>query len=218
MNKNLVIIILFSACIMFFLNSCKHDPIPPVIDENTVHPPPGDSGICFANEILPLIQSYCSYSGCHDGISEGMNLTTYNDIMEIVKAGNADESKLYQVIIGGGEENMPPYGKPQLTTEQVVLIHNWIEQGALNTTCSCDTSIFTFSGAVLPTIQAYCKSCHSAPPVNLSDYTSIVNAVNNQNLYGSITGTGTLMPPSGKMPECRITQIGKWIGSGKPNN
>jgi hypothetical protein len=225
--KREIILISVIACIIVIFGavSCKHDPIPPVIPENTVYPPPGTDGICFSDQILPLIQSYCAYTGCHDGNSEPMNLTTYNDIMQVVQAGNANNSALYNAIIGGEEEPMPPSGKPQLTTAQVVLIHNWIQQGALNNVCSCDSTIFTFSGAVWPTIQGSCIGCHSGstpsgnPPLNLSTYSLIFAAVNSQNLYGRITGsTGAVMPPGNKMSDCKILQIHKWIIGGMPNN
>ena len=219
------------ACIVFIvitinIVSCTHEPIPPVIPDNTVYPPPGTDGICFGDEVLPIIQSYCSYTGCHDGSSqEPMSLATYTDIMQYVEAGNAEGSPLYTAIIGGEEDPMPPLDKPQLTTAMVVLIHNWIQQGALNSACACDSTIFTFSGAVWPTIQGHCTGCHSGsspagnPPLDLSTHSNIVSAVNNQNLYGRITGTsGVIMPPGNKMSDCKIKQINDWINNGMLNN
>lgn len=220
-----LIAVILSIVILINMVSCKHDPIPPVIPDNTVIPPSGQSGICFGDQILPIIQSNCSYTGCHDGSSEGMNLTTYSNIMQIVTPGDANSSTLYKAILGGGEEPMPPAGKPQLTTAQVILIHNWIQQGALNTACACDSTIFTFSGAVWPTIQSHCTGCHSGsnpagnPSLDLSTYGNIVAAVNSQNLYGRITGTsGAIMPPGNKMSDCKIKQINNWINGGMLNN
>jgi len=231
MRKSFLLISIVAFIIMLInVVSCKHEPIPPVIPPNINSNNGngngnGNSGICFSDQILPLIQTYCAYTGCHDGNGEAMNLTTYNNIMNLVQAGNANGSTLYNVIIGGGEEPMPPNNKPQLSTSQVLLIYTWIQQGALNTACACDSTITTFSGAVWPTIQNHCLGCHSGsnpagnPALDLSSYNNIVSAVNSQNLYGRIAGTiGAIMPPGNKLSNCNITQIHQWILGGMLNN
>ncbi len=229
MRKSLLFIAI-TAFVIMIINavSCKHDPIPPVIPPNIQNSNGGNgsnSGICFSDQILPLIQTYCAYTGCHDGNSEAMNLTTYSNIMHVVQAGNPNGSTLYNAIIGGGEEPMPPGSKPQLSTNQVILIYTWIQQGAQNTACACDSTITTFSGAVGPTIQNHCQGCHSGsnpagnPALDLSSYNNIVAAVNSQNLYGRVTGTsGAVMPPGNKLSDCNLSQIHNWILGGMLNN
>ncbi|NTW34075.1 MAG: hypothetical protein HGB12_15905 [Bacteroidetes bacterium] len=144
----------------------------------------------------------------------------------IVKAGNPSESKLYKVLIASpnSEEFMPPSPYLPLTSDQIGLIYWWISQGALDNPCSslCDTNNFTFSVTVMPTIQNNCAGCHSgsnpSAGLMLDNYTNIVNAVNNKNLYGLINSTTNPMPPYGLMSACKIRQIKKWIDAGKQNN
>jgi len=226
------IILLFSLTVFYMFTitfiSCKHDPIDQAtIKKNTndtiITPPPSE--ICFQDQILPIIQSNCAKSGCHDAITaeENLILTSYNSIRNIITANNPSNSKLFEVITAnpGSEKFMPPAPNAPLTTEQKALIYAWIMQGGKNTTCptNCDTNIFTFSGAVLPTIQQKCMGCHSGTTPNgnlsLQNYTQIVNAVN---LYTRITSITTPMPPTGLMDACKIRQIKKWIDAGKLNN
>ncbi|MEI8203039.1 MAG: hypothetical protein WCH34_08520 [Bacteroidota bacterium] len=207
--KNHVILTCFTALILL-ISSCKHDPTPPIIDESTL-----PSNICFSDEIQPIIRSNCAYSGCHAG-NQDPDLSTYDGIMHLVKAGNPQSSRLYTLAIGS---QMPPSPKTPLNLQQVTLIYGWIKQGALNNTCGCDTNLFTFSGAVLPTILNFCSGCHSGSSpsgdINLETYSQIAGATN---LYSRITNTSSPMPPSGLMDACKITQIKKWIDAGKPNN
>lgn len=218
MRNNLILASL-SVISLFTLNSCKHDPIEPIVPTTE---------ICFQDKILPVIQSNCAKSGCHDAITaeEDIILTDYTNIRKIVNPGNPSNSKLYEVLITspGSEKFMPPAPNPPLTTEQMALIYGWIAQGAKNTTCesSCDTNVYTFSGAVMPTIQQYCTGCHSgsSPGGNLSlqNYGQVVIAVNSRNLYPRITSISNPMPQAGLMEACRIRQIKKWIDAGKINN
>ncbi len=214
-NKITHIGLLVLCVFMLSLNACKHEPVAPIIDESTI-----PSNICFNEEILPLMQSNCAYSGCHAG-NQDPDLSTYNGIMDLVKPGNPKGSRLYEFAIGS---QMPPSPKTPLNLQQVTLIYGWIKQGALNNTCGCDTNIYTFSGSVLPTILNFCSGCHSgATPsgnINLQNYSQIVYAIDNKGLYGKITGASDPMPPppSGLMSACRILQIKKWIDAGKPNN
>ncbi len=219
MIKKICIACIFSVMVFLLtMNSCKHEPIAP---------PTHSDEICFQWEVLPIIQSNCAKSGCHDAEGEeGVILTDYNNIVNEVSPGNPSGSNLYEVLIASpnSEKHMPPSPNAPLTTEQQALIYNWIAQGAKNTTCpsTCDTNVFTFSGAVWPTMQLFCKGCHSgtAPSGNLSlqNYSEVVSAVDSRNLYGRITSASSPMPPSGLMDDCKIRQIKKWIDAGKLNN
>ncbi len=102
--------------------SCKHDAIIP-------ESPP----VSFKNDVQPIIISNCTQSGCHGSTNpEEFTLLTYDDVMNHgeVTPGNAAESKLYKVITGQGEKQMPP--GYSLSTEQTRLIYFWISQGAKN--------------------------------------------------------------------------------------
>jgi mono/diheme cytochrome c family protein len=90
--------------------------------------------ISFAKDIQPLLGSRCV--SCHGGdrTEKGLSLKSYDDLMKgsengtVVTAGNADQSKLAQMVIN---QKMPKRG-PKLTPPQIQLIVDWINQGALN--------------------------------------------------------------------------------------
>lgn len=92
------------------------------------------TSVSFTKDIQPLLGSRCV--NCHGGdrTEKGLNLKTYDDIMKgsengpVVTAGNADQSKLAQMVIN---QKMPKRG-PKLTPPEIKLIVDWINQGALN--------------------------------------------------------------------------------------
>ena len=184
---------------------------------------------CFSRDILPVIVSHCATSGCHDAIShaEGYNFTSYTSIRNAVSPGNPGSSRLYRSIAtSGGEDKMPPAGKPQLTAAQIDSVRKWITYGALNESCGevCDTiNPVTFSGAIWPLMQTTCTGCHSGNTpsgnVSLSSYAGVQTVASNGLLMKSLKGTGvTQMPPSGSLSSCRIRQFDLWIKNGYPNN
>lgn len=156
---------------VFFFISCTHDPV--FISEPDT--------ICFEKQILPVMQNSCAMSGCHDATTsaEGLTLTDYGSIVQIVLPGDVRGSKLYQVITDIWSENMMPPDRP-LTLEQRTAIHLWIAQGAKNTTCSelpPDTTgngpngnnhlsgdTICFVQDILPVFVASCavSGCHNA--------------------------------------------------------
>ena len=103
-------------------------------EEPTLEPASATTGISFANEIMPIIQSRCI--NCHGGqrLEEGLSMRSYADLMAgsdngpVINAGDADGSLLAEMLI---QNKMPKKG-PKLTPPQVQLIIDWINQGALN--------------------------------------------------------------------------------------
>lgn len=197
---------------------------------------PINSGACsadsiyFANTILPLISSGCAMSGCHDPASheEGLVLNSYQGIMEIVQPGNAGASKLYRVITTSDPGDiMPPPPHAPFSQVNIAAIQKWINQGAKNNQCAgaCDSTVFTFSGAVQPIINTYCKGCHNPASlgggIDLSSYAAIKTVALNGKLMGSINHSpGFVAMPQGgnKLSDCQIRQIEKWIKAGTTNN
>ena len=105
----------------------------------------------------------CGKSGCHDAAShkEGYVLDSYSNIVKRgIAPGNASKSELYKVIAGG---EMPPKATYK-TSDQVALIKQWIDEGAKNTTgCMvCDTSVYTYNGAISKIMTTNCTGCHSS--------------------------------------------------------
>ena len=235
--------ILFLSSILF--TACQHDIITVKaglsLDPIVVVTPPGGSPttpaggtpapvsdtICFNTDVLPLYVSYCGSAGCHDAGShrESVITTDYGHLMNGIRAKNATSSKFY-TIIGNG---MPPRPSPQMTATHIALIKKWIDQGALNTQCTnvCDTTNFTYAGAIQTIISTNCGGCHGSKPgsanIYLGDYASaktyitantsvFLNAIN----YASTIVASKRMPPSAKMVDCKIIQIQKWIQKGYP--
>lgn len=211
------LLIISSLVAILSLESCKHDPI--------------YSDVCFETEVLPVFLTNCAISGCHDASSAQGDyvLTDYSNIMNKgIKSGNASGSMIYKAISGNIlAESMPPSGS--LTTEQITLIRSWIDSGAKNGDCntnSCDTNQFSFSLNVKPIFDTYCVGCHKAgSPSNIN-----FDGYSNVKAYLDVPGNSTKfiqavqytsaspMPKTGKMIDCKISQMVKWINSGYANN
>ncbi|RYE00372.1 MAG: hypothetical protein EOP54_00270 [Sphingobacteriales bacterium] len=121
------------------LSSCKHEPMPGpagpgTIDSGGVNQPVDTANPGFRNAILPIFIANCS--GCHNDnlANDGYNFTTY----EKIKAkkffpGNPDDTRLYESITEDEEaDRMPQAPNPRLASGQILLIRNWILQGAQN--------------------------------------------------------------------------------------
>jgi len=184
---------------------------------------------CFQRDVLPVLQSSCAISGCHDATTHrgGYNFTSYATTKNAVSAGNPAGSKLYEVITTGeAEDRMPPNPYQPLSTAVIDTIYKWISYGALDEYCgeACDTvTAITFSGIVSPVIESNCRGCHSgASPsggVSLTNWSQVAAQASNGKLTGVLRdGTYVLMPPSGALSECRIQQIETWVQAGFQNN
>lgn len=198
---------------------------------------PSDS-ICFVQDILPIFNSGCATTNCHDAATheEGYILTSYTNITS--RSGsiipfNPDGSRLFRAIIQSGEDRMPPRPLAALPSEQIDKIRTWIEEGALNSDCpvsTCDTSgIIRFFAQVWPIIQTNCVGCHNAAiasgNVNLDGYTQVKNYADIMRsgtpvLMGSIQHLNGFfpMPQNGKLQDCDIRKIELWVEQGKLNN
>lgn len=186
--------------------------------------------VCFETEVLPVIQSNCAKAGCHDAVShaEGYDFSNYDGIVKAVKPGKPNSSKLYKVLSGSGEGLMPPPPNTPLTAEQQATIKLWIEQGALDLTCTtvtCDTTNVTYSGSVVPILQNYCLGCHANQSTGggilLNTYDEVVYQALYGNLLGAVSGEPGMVPmPLNGSPldECKITTIEIWVNNGTPNN
>ncbi len=224
---------------LILLNACRHEILFPGSGSGSGTgggggtPPPTSNcspdSVYFVNQVMPLISSNCTMSGCHDNIThaDGVNLTSYTNIIRYVKPGNAADSKLYKVIIKTDGDRMPPPPMPPMTAEQKALIQKWINQGARNNNCigACDTAVFTYSGAVKPIMVAKCAGCHNPANlggnIDLSTYDAVRISALNGKLYGSVAhqpGYSPMPKNSAKLSDCEIRQIRKWIDAGSLNN
>lgn len=202
---------------MAFFSSCKHEPYS--IDPG-IPPPIPSASVCFESDILPLIVSGCAKSGCHDVTSanEGYVLTNYQNIMKKgIKPGNANESKLYQVLFNSGNDRMPQPPNLAFTAAQKSLIAQWINEGAKNTTnCNpnaCDTTTVTYSKNIKPIIEKNCQGCHNATTANggynFMAYSGLKVVVDNKKLLGSIKYQAGFkgMPQGYKLNDYEISTV-----------
>ncbi|NJK96939.1 MAG: hypothetical protein HC905_20280 [Bacteroidales bacterium] len=208
--------------------TCDNNPGVPGQNENA-------DTVCFNLDILPLLSSSCATAGCHDATTaeEGYVLTNYANIMKLVKSGNHQDSKLYKVLIDKGDDRMPPAPANALNQEQIARIVKWIDSGAPNSNCSltiCDTSgTISFISQVWPVIQNNCLGCHPATGsgngISLGNYSQIKTVASlTQNSYSLLSGVINqksgfkAMPQSGKLDNCKIAIVDKWISQGMVNN
>lgn len=222
---------------VFLFNSCKHDGIPP--DQLPQ--------ICFTEEVLPIFQNSCGTTGCHNGGGGGessYSFTDYAGIMKAITPGNADKSKAYQAIISSFQL-MPPNNA--LPIAKRTLIRAWIEQGAMETTCTTPgtgsnpdpiivktgTSWACYTRDVQPILMSSCavSGCHDATThkegVDFSSYSKTILRIKSgipgtSALYNSITsnpGSENFMPPKPYSPlsKAAIDTIYSWIKRGGLN-
>ncbi len=194
-----------------------------------------DTSVCFERDVLPIFQGSCGKSGtglsCHSATDreEGYILDSYVGIIaKGLKPGNAAGSKIYTVCVSG---SMPQYPTPKLDSTQLSYIKRWINMGAHNDTgcaANCDTTKFTYTGAIAPMMKSYCNSCHATAAASasgggiiLDTYTGIQTQALNGKLMGTMQHTSgfSAMPKGGaKLSDCKITQVRRWIAAGAQNN
>jgi hypothetical protein len=143
-----------TVSILFGMFSCRHDSNE--IDQL--------ADVCFDTEILPIFQTSCAISGCHDQGGERYSFTSYENILKAVTPGDPYNSSVYTTLIKiWSFEGMMPPNQP-LSEHNRTLIRVWIQQGARNTTCLPAASI-ALSGKLLGTI--HWKPCSN--PIFQSD-------------------------------------------------
>lgn len=231
-RKKTISLAVFVTSMILAVGSCIHDPFidPSSLNNGESNTPGCTSGgvVCFESSVLPIFISSCARSGCHDASTreEGFVLDRYSNIIRKgIVPGNANESKLYEVLFKSGEDQMPP--DAPLSKAQKDSIAAWINQGAKNTVncnCSCEPSQFTYAAIIQPIITNQCVGCHKSGSlggnIDLSTYSLVKAQVTSGKLIGSIThAVGySAMPKGIKLSDCQITQIKNWINAGALNN
>lgn len=211
---------------LFLVTSCTHQPYVMPNDQRTTA-----SGICFESDVLPIFQSNCAKSGCHDAVTheDGYNLTSYSNIVKKgIVPGNPAASKIYESITEKKGDDFMPKGGPALSASQITTIKAWIAAGAAEGgTCNtglCDSSNVTYTGVIAPIIQTYCLGCHassSSPQGSLTTYAYVKEATINGNLINAVSHTPgySAMPQGGtKLDACKIALFKKWVTNGTPEN
>lgn len=189
-----------------------------------------DRQVCYEEEVAPLIISTCTRSECHNSADKagGYDLTSYDELLRIVKPGDYSGSELYKVITDAFSP-MPPDPFDRLTKNEILTLSLWIEQGAhKDVVCNlppCDTLEVGFNKTIIPILDVYCYGCHAGDKpqggVDYNSYAGVKLTVNDQSLLGSIRRQNgyIFMPKNGnQIPDCQIRQIEKWIAEGAKNN
>jgi hypothetical protein len=226
------IILLLALFFIIIVIACKHQaPESPGIIIQPAVVSCDNKEICFESSVLPIFQSSCARSGCHDAASRegGYVLDSYANIVKKgLNTGNAGNSKIYTILSKTGSEQMPPLPASPLPQAQKDSIAKWINTGAKNTiqcNCSCDSTKFTYAAIIQPMMQVNCVSCHNPNNlrggINLSNYNAIKSVALSGKLFGSITHASGFFPMpqnANKLSDCQIKQVDKWIKGGILNN
>ena len=213
--KKFLLIATFAFVGVWGMQSCQHEQMG---DPN--------ASICFERDILPIFNSKCAMSGCHDAgtAAEGYDLSNYSKIVGdgIVK-GKPGKSEIYEEIEDG---EMPPKGYTKLSDAEKQMLYDWIADGAkngINCAVKCDSAVSGFTAVIQPMMTKYCVGCHAYPnasaQVELSGYIGVKNAIN-QGLLKSMDHSGYYPMPKGgaKLSDCEINQVRNWIQRGAPND
>ncbi|MBL0309024.1 MAG: hypothetical protein IPP77_04905 [Bacteroidetes bacterium] len=179
--------------------------------------------------MLPILQTNCAKSGCHDANTheEGIVTTSYQTLISTTSVETRFLNSSFWKTIN--DNSMPPSPNPDLTAQQKALIKVWIQQGSKNTTCShvctCDSTNVTFAAVVNPMIQTYCLGCHTTGAeqggVNLNGYNNMMPYINNGKFMSSIKhDVGVVAMPYGtqKLSDCTIGKLQHWVDAGAANN
>ena len=107
--------------------------------------------VSFQKDIRPILETSCI--SCHDSTGEGVatsgfSAKDYDSVMKgtkfgpVIVAGSSESSTLYRLIAHKADKavQMPPHHEQSLaegrmtplSTEQIELIKQWIDQGARN--------------------------------------------------------------------------------------
>lgn len=115
------------------LNDKEKTPAPVVMPSGNVQ-----EAIVFNDMVRPVLQSRCY--DCHGEKKQKgkLRLDSPEALLkggkngEILVKGKPDESELIKRLLlsKDNDDHMPPKKKPQLTKDQVALLHWWVEQGA----------------------------------------------------------------------------------------
>ena len=145
------------------------------------------SVVYFRQDVLPLLQSNCAKSGCHNEETRkhGVVLNSYENLMATVEMEREDDdfdddrdrdddrrgrgngadrykNKLEKMM---RLNKMPPSPEKKLSQEQRNIILKWIDQGMQNNSCEvsatdCNTVNMNFTKDIKPIIDENCVGCH----------------------------------------------------------
>jgi hypothetical protein len=94
-----------------------------------------------------------------------------------------------------------------------------------NSSLTCDTSDYTFSGKVTAILRTNCYSCHTqsfaAGNISLDNYAGVKIVADNGKLRGSLNHQAGFVPMPQNQPklsDCDLLIITKWLENGSTSN
>lgn len=100
------------------------------------------SGMSYKDDVNPILNQRCA--ACHMASGEGtqksgFEVSSYDTVMKgtkfgpVIVAGDSASSTLYRLVSGKVDKSIRmPHGEGGLSPEELVVIQNWIDQGAKN--------------------------------------------------------------------------------------
>jgi mono/diheme cytochrome c family protein len=189
--------------------------------------PPEVAGSALQISGEEIYNGFCSQ--CHGTQGEGLLGPALRN--SAFQARNTDQDIFDSINLGHPATPMIAWGEI-LTSEQIRQLVDYIRQFA-ESESEATGGIPSFTGDVLPIFEAQCNLCHGTlggwdgstydAVMNTGDHTPVVipgdpeGSLLGQKILGTHT-EGTIMPPSGKMPEDLIAVILEWIAAGAPEN
>jgi uncharacterized membrane protein len=133
MKKQFILIIIalvFVCAFVIFQNGAMGNVIAAQPSQTVV----SVENVSYSRDIYPLVERRCIK--CHGGEfpSEGLSMESYQSLMsgsqngQVIVAGDANNSLIIEKI----ESGEMPKRASNLTAEQIELIRQWINEGALN--------------------------------------------------------------------------------------
>lgn len=124
-------LILLTSSVLFLasvLNSCFYDEIVPE-PQRVIQ-----GGVSFSDNIIPILNSDCNYSGCHNsgGVPPDLSPSAaYNVLVSgnYVNTDSPEDSELYQWMLGNRGLVMPVSGTNSFYNSMIL---QWITEGAKN--------------------------------------------------------------------------------------
>lgn len=170
---------------------------------------------------------------CHNQLtSAGLGLSNYNDVLNWVKPGDAQSSKLYQDVFSG---NMPK-NEGRLSDKEIEFIKNWINDGAIYAVDATPPPVVvpppvidyepTFASIKSKIYDVKCARCHTGTDnesgIDLTGYDNFKifiaeGSPDDSPIYLDVMSGN--MPKGGPMLSTKeIEAIETWIINGALNN
>ena len=138
----------------------------------------------YAKDIKSILRQHCLKCHGDDKQKAGLNMQSYAATMkggnggEIVVAGRASQSRLYQIITAPDDDARMPPNKPMIPREHITLIQRWIDGGARENAGS-KSMVAERDISFRPLANAGAKPAHPSmprwlPPIKLPQVTRLL--------------------------------------------